>query len=273
MLKQISNNSIKVAALSLAGVIAYRRLAINHNAPLLPALAASRRTLETKTAGEISYYVAEDQAKHHDERPLVLIHSVNAAASAIEMKPLFEHYRQQRTVYVLDLPGYGFSNRAARDYTPQLFADVIVEFLETVTDFPADVIALSLSCEFVARAAINHTALFHSLVFLSPTGFTGQGDENTTERASRSNRSNLVYRWLSFPLWAQPLYDVIASKPSIRYFLQKSFVGRPSAELIEYGFRTAHQPNAKNVPLHFLSGRLFTPDIGHTFMNRLPSRR
>ena len=41
-----------------------------------------------------------------DTRPLLLLHSINASASAYEVKPLFEHYRQQRPVYAPDLPGF-----------------------------------------------------------------------------------------------------------------------------------------------------------------------
>ena len=58
-------------------------------------------------------------------RPLLLLHSINAAASAYEMKPLFEHYSRERPVYALDFPGYGLSDRSARDYTPRLMTDAI----------------------------------------------------------------------------------------------------------------------------------------------------
>ena len=265
MLKKVVTNSIKVAALALAGANAYSRFAINHSVMLPPALNAPWRSLESSGAGRVNYYV-DDSAQG---KPLVLIHSVNAAASAIEMKPLFEHYRDQRPVYALDLPGYGFSDRSPRDYTPQLFAEVIAEFIEEIVGEAADVIALSLGCEFVARAAVARPDLFNSLVFLSPTGFTGEGDEGRTERASRRDGSNRAYRLLSNPLWSQPLYDLIASRPSIRYFLGMSFIGTPPQSLIDYGYRTAHRPGAKNAPLHFLSGRLFTGNIRSTLYAQL----
>ena len=88
----------------------------------------------TLSAGEISYYVGEAQ---NDARPLVLLHSINAAPSAREMQPLFEHYRHTRTVYVPDLPGYGRSERSDQPYSPTLYATFIREFLERVVGQPA----------------------------------------------------------------------------------------------------------------------------------------
>ena len=54
-------------------------------------------------------------------KPLLLLHSMNAAPSSMEMKPLFEHYRQQRPVYAPDLPGFGQSERADRSYSPEFY--------------------------------------------------------------------------------------------------------------------------------------------------------
>lgn len=39
---------------------------------------------------------------------------------------------------------------------------------------PCDVVALSLSCEFVARAAETSRDLFHSLTFISPLRYDEQ---------------------------------------------------------------------------------------------------
>ena len=62
---------------------------------LPPAIEAERREHDGR-AGRLSYYVAGSGA------PLLLVHSVNAAASAYEMRPLFEHYRGSRRVYAVD---------------------------------------------------------------------------------------------------------------------------------------------------------------------------
>ena len=89
-------------------------LAIKHRLPLPDAILAERKPYLSKHAGWLSYYADSSAAG----RPLVLIHSVNVVASAYEMGPLFRHYRGQRPVFALDLPGYGFSYRMKRADSP-----------------------------------------------------------------------------------------------------------------------------------------------------------
>ena len=106
------------------------------------------------------------------------MHSVNAAASAAEVRPLFEHYaRAARTVFALDLPGYGFSDRSDRAYTPRLMTDALHAALAQIDaalrPAPVDALAVSLGCEFLARAAAEAPARFRSLALVSPTGFNG----------------------------------------------------------------------------------------------------
>ena len=74
---------------------------------------------------------------------MLLVHSINAAPSAMEMKPLFDHYRHRRPVYAPDLPGFGASERGDRPYTPELYADALAQFLEHVIRERADVVPLS----------------------------------------------------------------------------------------------------------------------------------
>ena len=77
-------------------------------------------------------------------------------------------------MYALELPGFGFSNRADRVYTPELFTGAVLEFLQTQVGRAADVVALSLSSEFAARAARQAPERFRSLTFISPTGLKHQ---------------------------------------------------------------------------------------------------
>lgn len=240
-----------------AGWIAYSRLAIDHQVPLYKAIDAEWRTRVGERSGELTFYMDRQAAG----RPLVLLHSINAAGSSYEMRPLFEHFRHTRPVFALDLPGFGFSERSDRTYSPRLYADAILDFIETEIGEPVDVVALSLSSEFAARAALAQPDRFHSLAMISPSGLTAREESRGSQKASANRISGQIYRLLAFPLWAQAFYDLVATRASIQYFLQQSFVGPVDPGLEEYSYATAHQGGARYAPLYFVSGRLFTRDV------------
>ncbi len=258
--------TLTVPIVSAVGAwIAYSNLFIDHDLPLPHALSAERETFKGETTGTLSYYAD----RHASGRPLVLIHSINAAGCAYEMRPIFEHYRASRPVYALELPGFGFSERSDRVYTPALFKQAILDFLTTVGNEPADVVALSLSNEFAALAAVARPDLFHTLAMISPSGFTARKRGRSSERASEAGTSNLFYRLFAFPLWGRAFYDLIATKRSIDFFLGQSFAGPVDVGLAEYAYLTAHQPGAHYAPLYFVSGMLFTRDIREVAYERL----
>ncbi len=246
---RIGGYAVLGSAGSALAWIAVSSLAIDHRKKLESAIPGIEPRHFDSSAGDVAFYADTTGAG----RPLLLIHSVNAAASAREMLPLFEQYRGIRPVYAIDLPGYGHSARPDQKYTPELFRNAISEFIDRqiAGEHPVDVIALSLSSEFAALAALQNPASIRSLTMISPTGFGG-----TTMTNSETRRKGL-----SVPFWSQAFYDLLTSRASIRYFLKKSLVGPVPDQLVEYGYATSHQPGARYVPLYFLSGQLFTADV------------
>ncbi len=241
-------------AAAAGGWIAYSRFFIDHNANLHHAVDAPRRRFRSRY-GMLSAY--SDAAG--PGRPLALVHSVNAAASAYEMRPLFERYRGKRPVHALDLPGFGFSDRDPVHYSPEFYAGAIQDWLEhEVPGQPADLVALSLGGEFAARAAVERPDLIRSLTLISPTGFS--------LRPAAGIGKNLE-SWPA-PL-AQAFYDLLVSRLSIRYYLGKSFEGPVDSGLAAYDYATSHQPGARFAPFRFLSGRLFTPGVAGSIYARL----
>ncbi len=265
MLKLVRNISLALGGV-IGGWVLYSRTQIDHNLPLPKAIDAQRKTYTGRlTSRQISYYADTEPAGV----PLVIVHSINAASSAYEMKPIFDHYRGQRPIYALELPGFGFSERSDKVYSWRLYTDSILEFLTDVVGAPADVIALSLGSEFVARAAYEDADLFRSVTMISPSGFTQRENKVASQRASDEGNSNSVYNVLANPLWSQAFYDLLATRVSIKYFLQQSFEGEPDKGLMDYDFLTAHQPGARYAPLYFVSGQLFSPDIQHGIYEKL----
>jgi pimeloyl-ACP methyl ester carboxylesterase len=87
----------------------------------LPSAVTGERREIKGAPGLLSYHAAGPTGAF----PLLLIHSINAAGSAYEVRPLYERYSVNRSVYALELPGFGFSERSDRDYTPRLMTDAI----------------------------------------------------------------------------------------------------------------------------------------------------
>lgn len=249
------------------GWIGLSSLVIDHERPLPLAIDAPRRSLTSRAAGQLSYYVDDTAAG----RPLLLVHSINAGASAYEMRPIFARYRGQRPIYALDLPGFGFSERSDRVYTSELYTEAILSLVRDGLGGKdaVDVVALSLGCEFAARATLAEPALFRSLTFVSPSGFTARTAENGSQRAGRGEKGDRLYGLFATPLWSQAFYDLLSTRASIVYFLKRSFMGTPDPSLVDYDYATTHQPGARYAPLYFVSGKLFTPDVCAEVYERL----
>jgi pimeloyl-ACP methyl ester carboxylesterase len=228
----------------------------------LPAAVSGDRHELAGPAGRLSFYVAGSGA------PLLLVHSVNAAASAAEVRPLHEHYRATRTVFSLDLPGYGFSDRSDRDYTPRLMTDALHAVVEQIRmccgNGPVDALACSLSCEFLARAAVERPAAFRSLALVSPTGFSGTRPPKGAPGTTRAKPWLLAA--LRGPGWGGALFRALTRPGVIRYFLRRTWGSRAiDEELWHYDVLTTRCPGAEYAPLHFLSGSLFSADIGNIY--------
>ncbi|MFN2303313.1 MAG: alpha/beta fold hydrolase, partial [Anaerolineales bacterium] len=256
---------VTAAAATAAGWIIYSRRYINHQQTLEKAIDADRNDFDPEEAGRLSYYVDESGKG----KPLVLLHSINAASSSFEIKPIFERFRKQRPVYALDLPGFGFSERSERLYCPELYQNAIVSFLKEVVGKPADVIGLSLSCEFAARVAQNNPEAIRSLIMISPTGFNPPRMDRFSESVEQRGIKSAMYAILAVPLWNRPLFDLITSRPSIQFFLSKSFEGSVPERFVDYAYYTAHQPGAAFAPTYFLSGKMFSSTIRKSIYSAL----
>jgi pimeloyl-ACP methyl ester carboxylesterase len=201
--------------------------------------------------------------------PVVLLHSINAVASAAEVAPVHAHLAERFRVFTPDLPGFGRSDRSARDYSIRLYTDAVHDVLDAVAaetgKGPVHALALSLSSEFLARAANESPERFASLTFVTPTAF----DARSVRRLGPEGASREV-AWLSRLLrgtrFGEAAYRQLVRPAVIRYFLRRTFGRRDVDEgLWAYGCRSGRQPGAHHAPLAFLSGALFAADARRLF--------
>jgi pimeloyl-ACP methyl ester carboxylesterase len=245
----VTAGALAVTGTGLA-IAAHLRNNVRHDLPLTAALNGELRYF-TSSAGRVGYYVAKPAKRGLP--PILLVHSINAAASSYEMQPLFEHYAKTRKVIAIDLPGFGFSDRRARDYTPELYRDVILDVLARECKNEAvDVIALSLGCEFAALAAQMSPAQFRRMVFLSPTGMSSPQIRRTND---------FLLKLLNLRMWRQIFFDALTSRYVLTLFLRLSQRMGFNAGLANYCYETSHQPNAFFAPLYFIAGKLFSSNM------------
>jgi pimeloyl-ACP methyl ester carboxylesterase len=195
--------------------------------------------------------------------PLVLIHSVNAAASAYEVRPLYEDFARSRPVLAPDLPGFGLSERGDRDYSIRMMTDAVHAAVEAARaahgGAPVDALAVSLGCEFLARAAVERPEAYRRLALVSPTGFQRKAPTDGPVGGHRG--VGWLRRMVAPAAVGETIFRNLTRPGVIRYFLRRTF-GRDAIDegLWVYDCATVRAPGARFAPLAFVSGFLFSTD-------------
>jgi len=228
-----------------------------------PALGGRRVELDSSAAGPLSWYQDGPGVRARCSTPLLLIHGINAASSAYEVKPLYDYYARERPVYALELPGFGYSGRTDRLYTPRLMTDAIhssVTHIRRELNCKAiDALALSLSAQFLARAAVEAPASFRSIGLVSPAGVAGD------RLFVGATESTLGRAWLR-PLlkglgMRRGLYRMLTHRRVIQRFLQRTWGScQIDSRLLNYGCLTSRAAGAEFAAIDFLTGYLFSRD-------------
>ena len=235
-------------------------------------LSGERLTINDPQAGRIQMYAdgpdSGGTTKAGAARPVLLVHSINASASAHEVKPIFNGLKQESPTYALDLPGFGHSERSDRDYLQPLMAEAIIVAARAISQrhggSPVHTLAVSLSCEFLAKAALRAPDLFGSLAMVSPTGFAKNASRKGSAEESLGRQK--VLEFLKRPKLGKLLFRLLSSRPSIRFFLRKTWGSKAiDDEMFETSCAMAKHPYAHRAPFYFLSGYLFSANIGPAY--------
>lgn len=188
-------------------------------------------------------------------RPIVLLHSINAVASAHEMRPLVQRLVREtnQPIYVLEWLGFGHSDRPETSYTPELLEGQLEHFLTRIVK-PArgvDVIGFSLGATYAAEVARRRPDLVRSLVAIEPSGFGGEPQE------IGKGWSRLLF---TLPAVQRAFYERLTTPDALYSFARDNLFstefGVPD-EYVEYGAETARMEGASRPLDDFLEGRLF----------------
>ncbi len=183
---------------------------------------------------------------------LLFVHSIHAAGNSYEwrhnFRPLAEHFE----VFALDLLGFGKSDRPRLDYSARLYVELAADFVRDVVGPNALLVASSLSGAHAVQVAHEAPGLVGGLVLVGPTGLNRlAGGQGPTFRA--------VERFFRAPVLGEAAFATLVSRPGIEYYLKTHAYADPrrvTAEVVDYYYRSSHQPGARYAPAAFVGRRL-----------------
>ncbi|THE63087.1 alpha/beta fold hydrolase [Salinadaptatus halalkaliphilus] len=178
---------------------------------------------------------------------MLLVHGVHAGASSHEFQSIVDRLAEEYHVVAVDLPGFGRSERPPLVYSAELYAEFLRDFARDVTEDPI-VVASSLSGAFAVDAGAESE--FEHLVLVCPT------DETMAERP-------WLRTLLRTPIVGTTAYNLLSSRPSIRYFYDRDgFYDSSNVDddMVAHAWASAHQPGARYAGASFAAGTV-DPDL------------
>ena len=246
-----------LGSVALAGLVAFRHMLATPQ-PLDSPLPGEAH-LYRWTHGHIYYKVAGEQ----NAPPVVLVHTPELAGSAYEMLGIMASLAASYRVYTLDLLGFGLSDRPDISYTPDLYTQLLHDFLTNVVAEPATLVASRLSCNYAATVAADSPELCSRLVLLSPAALHGYQAGAFGLPAVLPNV--LAARIISLKQARALLYPLLVEigrlSRRLRYgqperMIMRSLTSSQSNPSPDYKYATTHQFGAEHAPMDWLAGNL-----------------
>jgi len=179
--------------------------AVNH---LIFKLSERKSKLKTKeffrkwTYGNV-HYVKVGRGK-----PLLLLHGMSGGSGLFEWKKVITQLSRHYTVYAVDLPGFGFSDKPVLTYSSYLYSEFINDFIKNVIGEPAYVAANSNSASLTIAAYCLKPESYLKLLLISPVN-------------GESQSAALPKKLFEAPIIGTTFYNIINSRIAIALRLKR----------------------------------------------------
>jgi pimeloyl-ACP methyl ester carboxylesterase len=185
---------------------------------------------------------------------VVLVHGVYPGASSYEFRRLFPLLARRHRVVAFDLLGCGLSDKPRLPYDADLFVDQIADVLTAFGgDEPAAVVGSLLGGAFAIRAAVRAADRVARVAAICPAGVASSLDRS---QPAASAALTTLFRT---PILGEAMFNVLASKASLRWFLSHRVYADPAhvtSEIVDHYYAIAHQGGARYVTAALVGGRL-----------------
>jgi pimeloyl-ACP methyl ester carboxylesterase len=179
--------------------------------------------------------------------PVILVHGIHAAAWSQEWRRVAADLARNHTVYVIDLLGFGRSDRPALRYTAALYVSLLDDFARRVVGEPAALVATSLSAAYAVALGARDAARFPALVLVAPTGLS----RPVTPPPARTTLARDV---VATPLVGHTVWNALASRTTLRRLLRASYADKTlvTDAVVDTAWQAAHQRGARHAPASFM---------------------
>jgi pimeloyl-ACP methyl ester carboxylesterase len=250
-----------------------RNLLLTGAAVVVPALInnaifSRSAALGNTLGGEGRFWIFDDGDVFYTKQglgkpPIVLLHGLYAGASSFEWRKNFDALGEHFTVYAMDWLGFGLSDKPKIRYKAELYIRQLIGFITELVGEPCAIVASSLAAAYAIEAAHAVPDLVQRLVLVSPAGMKSLSENSDTVK------QEAIYQVASAPVVGTSLYNIIASRASLRSYLQDNVYFDPSyvtEEVVDHYSTASHQYGSQYAAQSFIGGQL-----NHSVRETLPN--
>ena len=217
------------SAFATAGIY-YANRVINYTATLKNLLSDDNGEYYKWKNGDIFYTI------HGNGEPLLLVHDLHPASSSAEWSKLMKRLEKNHTVYSIDLPGCGRSDKPSITFTNYYFVQLLNDFVKDVIGKKTKLIATGSSGSFAIMANAMNPDNFEKVIVINPESL-----ESLTEQP---NKLNLAYKHLlDIPIFGTFIYNIKMHENNISKLFREKYYFKPSivsTKLEDTYFEAAH---------------------------------
>lgn len=177
--------------------------------------------------------------------PMLLIHDMLPGGSGYEWNRIEDKLALEHTVYTIDLPGCGRSEKQGMTYTNFVYVQGICDFVNNVIGEKTDVIASGYSGSFAVMACRNQEELFDKIMMINPVSLSSL-------KQMPGRKEKILRGLLELPVFGTLVYHMVVSRENVNNEFVEKFAFdpfHPDRDLQDAYYEAAHRGGcyAKNV--------------------------
>ena len=167
--------------------------------------------------------------------PVILLHAIHPASSAFEWNETEDKLALNHTVYALDLPGCGRSDKPGILYTSFFYSALLKDFAETMSIRHPAVVTSNLSAVAGIMAEAYKPGFISKIILISPPSPASLAE--TPDRYTR-----VLMKIMNNPFLGLFIYNILSSRPRVDYAFTEKYFYNPfhdNDELVEIYYESA----------------------------------